>query len=343
MISAAATQTVEVSSVAGVSGDGITVLGYTYTEGVEWAIGTTTTTGATSLAAAVNTHPDLTASSSGSTVTITAVAVGVAGNSYPITTTDATYLILGGALFTGGVDVETVRVAGITLSEGTDFTAVASANTTADNIGDAIIANSTLVLLFSTSTSTNVLTITALEAGQNNYSISASTAGFAVSQMNNGVDGAFSVSSDKISKADHGLTTGVSVLLSTTAGTPPGGLSADTTYYAIKLNDNIFQLATSSTNALAGTDIDITGVTGSGTVVLTPPALDIGSAGYKWQGSNDNTNWSDVTTSISSITYAASGNTLWDVGEYNFKYLRMVYTAPDWGALDLDVTLNGVR
>lgn len=52
-----------------------------------------------------------------------------------------------------------------------------------------------------------------------------------------------------------------------TTGTPPTGLSAGTTYYAIYVSDTEIQLAASEADALAGTEIDITGA-GSGTFYL---------------------------------------------------------------------------
>lgn len=75
-----------------------------------------------------------------------------------------------------------------------------------------------------------------------------------------------SVANDRISKNSHNLVTGTAITLST-AGTLPTGLSADTTYFVIYHNANEFYLATTMANALAGTNIDITGA-GSGTHTL---------------------------------------------------------------------------
>lgn len=65
----------------------------------------------------------------------------------------------------------------------------------------------------------------------------------------------------------HTLATGDAVTLSTT-GSLPTGLVADTTYYAIRIDADTFNLATTLANALAGTKIATSG-TQSGTHTLT--------------------------------------------------------------------------
>jgi hypothetical protein len=77
------------------------------------------------------------------------------------------------------------------------------------------------------------------------------TIGFAVNPAN-----------DTFTVTSHGFVTGDAVRI-TTAGTLPGGLAINTTYYIIKVNANDFKLATSAVNAAGGTAIDITN-TGSG-------------------------------------------------------------------------------
>ena len=99
--------------------------------------------------------------------------------------------------------------------------------------------------------------------------------------------------------------------------------------------------ATSAVNASAGTDIDITALTGAGSFTVTPLAFAAGSAGFKWQGSNDNSNFSDL--AVSSITYSSPDNQLWDMGEYNYRYIRVNFTGPTTGGIDLDVIMNGRR
>lgn len=61
----------------------------------------------------------------------------------------------------------------------------------------------------------------------------------------------------------HGYLTGDAVQVSTSSAVP-GGLAISTTYYVIFVSANTFKLATTPTNAAAGTAIDITS-TGTGT------------------------------------------------------------------------------
>jgi len=67
--------------------------------------------------------------------------------------------------------------------------------------------------------------------------------------------------------ANDSIYTGTAVVLSTT-GTAPAGLTAGTTYYAIRESSTLIMLATTRANAIAGTAIDITGQ-GIGTHTLT--------------------------------------------------------------------------
>jgi len=81
--------------------------------------------------------------------------------------------------------------------------------------------------------------------------------------------GAFSVSIATpavVTLNGHGLETGDSVFLTTT-GALPTGLTANTIYYAIKIDANTFNLATTFANANAGTKIATSG-TQSGTHTL---------------------------------------------------------------------------
>jgi hypothetical protein len=65
----------------------------------------------------------------------------------------------------------------------------------------------------------------------------------------------------------HGLSTGSCIELTTT-GTLPTNLSANTNYYVIYVNTTTFRLATSAANAIAGTAIDTSGGSPSGTHTL---------------------------------------------------------------------------
>jgi hypothetical protein len=78
---------------------------------------------------------------------------------------------------------------------------------------------------------------------------------------------------DEITIVNHGLTTGDALnyyLLPSDGAASPTGLSAGTTYYIIRVDNNVIQLATSLANATAGTAI-VLGTTGTdSTTVLNP-------------------------------------------------------------------------
>lgn len=82
---------------------------------------------------------------------------------------------------------------------------------------------------------------------------------------------------DKLTAANHHLQTGTPVQL--TAGTSlPTGLALATTYWAIYVNANTFQLATTRANAFAGTAINFT-TNGVGTLTATTVAVATAGSG----------------------------------------------------------------
>ena len=66
---------------------------------------------------------------------------------------------------------------------------------------------------------------------------------------------------------------------------------------------------------------------------LSALAISTANYGLKWQASNDGYNYTDL--SVSSITYSTAGSTLWDFDDYNYKYLRAVFTAGTSGAVKM--------
>lgn len=70
------------------------------------------------------------------------------------------------------------------------------------------------------------------------------------------------VSANTFTKTAHSLLTGFPVYYSYTSATNPiGGLTQSTTYYAIKVSNDVFKLATSYQNAINSVEIDITSKT----------------------------------------------------------------------------------
>ncbi|MDC0882811.1 flagellin [Litorivicinus sp.] len=94
---------------------------------------------------------------------------------------------------------------------------------------------------------------------------------------------------DQITVDNHGLTTGDALVYSD-GTTADGGLTDGTTYYAIVVNSNTIQLATSTVNAAAGTAITLDGagstdqslaLTGDPITVEAVGVAPVGAAGYR--------------------------------------------------------------
>lgn len=117
----------------------------------------------------------------------------------------------------------------------------------------------------------------------------------------------------------HGFKTGLKGQTSTTT-TLPSGLSAATDYFVIVIDANTFKLATSLSNAQAGTAIDITS-TGTGTHTFTATAL--AGASVKLQALVGSV-WADIDGSSYDIT--ASADYVWNVGTPYYSDVKAVYT-----------------
>ncbi len=83
-------------------------------------------------------------------------------------------------------------------------------------------------------------------------------------------------STDTLELEGHGLETGDTLQLrATEGGTLSAPLVATTTYYAIKVDDSRFKVATSSANASAGTAVDLTTTGVSMVLVVALPVDDV--------------------------------------------------------------------
>lgn len=119
--------------------------------------------------------------------------------------------------------------------------------------------------------------------------------------------------SDKLTIPAHGLNTGDAFLrIYTPNGTIPGGLAPVTDYWAIRADANTIQLATSSANAMAGVQIDITSA-GSGTLELLqglPYAVPrIAANGTSVLPQDDNAAWQALVATWNLLTGQAQ--TVW--------------------------------
>ena len=144
-----------------------------------------------------------------------------------------------------------------------------------------------------------------------------------------------SISGNVFTSTAHGLSTGL-VGQMTTSGTLPSGLAVSTNYYVIVLTPNTFELASSLSNALAGTPITL-GSAGTGNQTFTPTSL---SFVMKLQASNNGINWVDIPTT--SVTIISAGTTMYTIDPIDYQWINLVATATS-GVLSLTVLANGVR
>lgn len=222
-------------------------------------------------------------------------------------------------------------------------TTVAAALRAAHGGDEAVIRFSTGVV---SGNSVVTATTTLVDATVRYVSASSTNTSWGTPFFTGGTSPDIDVTNDIITHTAHGLTTGLRVWVSTTAGTIPTGLTMGTSYYAIALTADTYALATSSTNAVAGTKVDITANIGSSTIGTHPLALVLSAGaasntGFKWQASNDGTNFYDV--SLASVTYSTASNYLWDLGAVNYRWLRMNFTPPTSGGIAVSAVLNGKR
>jgi hypothetical protein len=132
------------------------------------------------------------------------------------------------------------------------------------------------------------------------------------------------------------------------SGTDFSGMTANATYYAMPYTSTAFRIATTKANAISGSYITIGGTTttnqGGGSYYVTPLAL-TGQAAFKWQASNNNVNYVDLSVSSITVTNATAGetSTLWDFAKANYRYMRVNYVAPLWGAIKVKLIGYGEK
>jgi len=157
----------------------LTINGNGFTAGTDFAIGNTLLGTAYNFVNAINTdniiNGYLLASYVDKFVTLTYTSNGEAGNAITTTTNNSNAASVSGATFTGGEDLLTVTVNGIDFVAGVDFTPTTSNADTASAIVTAINANGTVAAEAIATSSSNVITITALAEGTTGNSIATAT------------------------------------------------------------------------------------------------------------------------------------------------------------------------
>jgi hypothetical protein len=336
----------------------ITLNGIGYVGGTDWTKGTVSSNTAVAIKNLFNSVSGFTASTpTATTVQLQCSSNGIYCNAYTLSV-NTTSMTVTGATFSGGHDAVVIGINGITLVEGVDFTAVATASGTAKALSDAIMASPDLSAIVVSTWTSGVVYATSTAVGTSaNYPLYSTIASSGTpsgslttvsgdkktSVMTGGTAAGYTINSSVLTIASHGFTTALPVLYT---GTPAiAGLTTTTTYYAIPVTANTIKLASSKANAQAGTAITITSSstqTTAHTYTLAPIAIS-GTPSFKWQGSSDGDNWTDLSVSSVTLSSYAYGGTVtgWDFARVNYPYMRVNLTGPTWGAIYLRVRVTG--
>ena len=321
----------------------LTINGINYLNGQLWQTGRTSTDTAVSLVTMLSSISGITAStapSNGLLITATATVAGSAGNLLTMTSSIPSAMKVSGPSFAGGSDAGTITFDGVTIA-----TSGATGAASATAIASLINSNATLEPVVKAQAIGAVVYATATTVGTayNFPILTNNTTALTVVGFTGGVNSAINLATDQItSVSPNGLTLALPVLLTKSAGTAPAPLAANATYYAIPVNTSSFELAFTSTGAVAGTSINITTTTqtGGGSFSVSPLGI-TGTAGLSWQISNDATNWSNL--AVSSVTFGSpytAGTSYWDFSQVNYRYLRANVVAPTTGGFNVVVTIN---
>lgn len=313
----------------------------------EWRITSTSSGTAVNIAAAITllSEFDATADTNTSVIYATVTARGAAGNAYGFTASTAA-LTVSSAAFTGGRDAGTVNVNGIPLVNGTDWTAGGTNALTAKAISDAIMANSRLsAVLSSTWTVQGVVYATSTTVGTNAFPLSTNTADLVASApaFQGGTATQYAPGRGDITIPAHGFSLALPVLFSTNSAVSVSPLVNQTTYYMIPTDANTVYVASTSALAVTGHYLVLTSSTSGGPHTWTfRPLTYSGTPSMKWEASNDDVNFNDV--AVSSYTYSTPSSTpvstVWDFGTVNYRFLRLNVKGPTAGGLHLQVTGN---
>lgn len=243
----------------------------------------------------------------------------------------------------------TLTIGGVTVTFGTSFPVVNSTTDTATNLAQAINASTCpLSSMIDVEAIGRIVYATSTLVG-GNFAMSTSNSNkvqLSSANMYGGQGAYYSAASNSIQIASHGFPLALPVLY--TQGALIGGLTDQTTYYALPIDSSHLSLSSSSALAIAGTAVDITtqrAQAAKNTYTLAPLAMDAANASAKWQLSNDGSNFSDIGSISTVFVSSATGSTFtaWDFSEYNYRYLRLAVTGPATGGIVMKAVMNAKK
>jgi hypothetical protein len=362
--SATASANATVVSTQGLVGQQIFIAGQTLYEGKDFSAKTSVGATACSIsdALAANTVFLTTCTWATAVIGSTAPTYGTFYNGASLESSSGTAFTKG--TFSGGRDNQWFSINGTKLTANKDFYPKTSTTVTATAIAAAINANATLSPLVTALAIGAVVTSTGDTVGvATNCSVVSSSSGALLpngavtlsgsqgtAAMTGGTNAAFNYNSANIAIPSHGFTTALPVLFSI-GGATAGGLVNQTTYYVVVVDANNIKLSSTSAVAQTGNGITVTSTatqTTADTLTLAPLAIS-GTPSFKMEVSNDQTNWTALTTTVynvavSSITmssYTLGGATsIWDLGQVGYNWFRLNVIAPTQGGILLKAFMS---
>jgi hypothetical protein len=140
----------------------------------------------------------------------------------------------------------------------------------------------------------------------------------------------------------HSLTTAFAVRFTTNSGIPLRPLVNQTTYYVNYITSNTLALVDTSTGAINNLYIKITTNALSSTQFGLIPVPFSGTPSFKWQASNDGTNFFNLpVTSFTAPSPLTPGTTNWTFAPAVNRYYRVNYTSATAGGFNLQILGNG--
>lgn len=357
-------------NVASLSNANFTINGHPFTAGLDWNWAATGALTATNIATALSAYPGLIATTSSTVVYASATVYGKNPNTWVVTSSTPAALAVSSSTFIGGRDPATITIGTNTFTTGIDFDIGTTTTTTAINIANAITLRMPGVVIASAAPSgsdhSGIVIATSAAPGVNAYALSTSSPNSpsyarpfvpSGSVFVGGIASEVQSGTDTIIKSSHTLVTGLAVVVSPINLITLNGLVSSTTYYAIvpAASSGSFKLSLTSTGAVAGVAVDISttaqtaGGTGGYYSVIPASytwdaaggALNAGT-GFYLRASNDNVNyWTLPSISSATIPTTTASNIGYDLGNFNYRYLRLIVTGPVRGALIFNAAIMG--
>ena len=360
------TGTITISSNTAVVGSTLTIQGIQYAEGVEWTANVTYSSmtaqslfnilvstyglysSGTIVVASTGTQVGSTYTLNGTSFSINGTYY-VCGNSWFVhnTTSGTAQSILtnmqsaydGVYLCSRSNSTVTLQACKYGKAYNAPFSAFNSSITVTNATGGRPAPLTGIIFSSQTLSSSSMIFATATVKGAITYTIASTTpTALVVTGIDSGSDGQVQYSPFNTITSSQTYPNGLSVLFTISAGTAPAGLTKNTTYYVFGSNGSTLQLATSKTNAINGAPIQLTDSTlDKGSFKLSPLGLN-GNTTFQWQCSNDGLNYYDMTISSIAITPTTSwSNYVWDIGKYNYEYIRVKLSATSFGSVFLKI------